>query len=87
MSDAIVEPALREACLATSQLLHAHLMACEPEGPQLRLKVPYHDMVIEGTRYELLHVGIEGHGCDGIFVASERTLQRGIFRLKQAHTG
>lgn len=63
-------------------MAYSHLMAGEPERAQLRLEVPYHDMIIEGTRHELLHVGVEGDRCDGIFVASERSLQRGILRLK-----
>jgi hypothetical protein len=63
-------------------MAYSHLMAGKPESAQLRLEVPYHDMIVERARHELLHVGIEGDGCDGIFVASERTLQRGILRLK-----
>eukprot|EP00955_Chlamydomonas_euryale_P112958 366178-Chlamydomonas_euryale.AAC.15 len=52
--------------------------ACVPreaERPQLRLEVPHHDAVVKRPGDELLHVGVEHDGRDGVLVAAEGALE------------
>ena len=56
-------------------------MPGKAKGPELRLEVPDHHVVVKRARDELPHVGIEADRGGSILVAAEGALKRRVLRL------